>query len=109
MVQETQLLADNGGDAEGRSPASARPSWSTWPSSAPDSPGCPRTDSAKLGATVAVFEAETIGWGASSRNGGMVLTGPSWAVNQLISMYGRERTQAHVRCVSGVNGLRRSN
>jgi glycine/D-amino acid oxidase-like deaminating enzyme len=30
---------------------------------------------AKRGARVAVLEAETIGWGASSRNGGMVLTG----------------------------------
>ena len=30
---------------------------------------------AKRGANVAVLEAQTIGWGASSRNGGMVLTG----------------------------------
>ena len=30
---------------------------------------------AKRGAKVAVLENETIGWGASSRNGGMVLTG----------------------------------
>ena len=29
----------------------------------------------KKGAKVAVLESETIGWGASSRNGGMVLTG----------------------------------
>src|SRR5436309_13676811 len=48
---------------------------------------------AKRGASVAVLEAETIGWGASSRNGGMVLTGLKLGVNQLISMYGRERTQ----------------
>ena len=40
-----------------------------------------------------VLEAETIGWGASSRNGGMVLTGMKLGVNKLISMYGRERTQ----------------
>ncbi len=45
------------------------------------------------GANVVVLEAETIGWGASSRNGGMVLTGMKLGVNQLISMYGRERTQ----------------
>ncbi len=48
---------------------------------------------AQLGAKVAVLEAETIGWGASSRNGGMVLTGLKLGVNKLISMYGRERTQ----------------
>src|SRR6266581_2429543 len=48
---------------------------------------------AKRGAKVAVLEAETFGWGASSRNGGMVLTGMKLGVNKLISMYGRERTQ----------------
>src|SRR5271157_5455205 len=48
---------------------------------------------AKRGAKVVVFESETIGWGASSRNGGMVLTGMKLGVNQLISRYGRERTQ----------------
>src|ERR1700731_2202234 len=48
---------------------------------------------AKRGAKVAVLEAETIGWGASSRNGGMVLSGMKLGVNKLISMYGRERTQ----------------
>jgi glycine/D-amino acid oxidase-like deaminating enzyme len=48
---------------------------------------------AKRGTQVAVLEAETIGWGASSRNGGMVLTGLKLGVNKLISMYGRERAQ----------------
>src|ERR1700675_2736027 len=48
---------------------------------------------AKRGATVAVLEAETVGWGASSRNGGMVLTGMKLGVNKLISMYGRELTR----------------
>ena len=48
---------------------------------------------AKRGAKVGVLEAETIGWGASSRNGGMVLTGMKLGVNKLISMYGRERTR----------------
>jgi len=48
---------------------------------------------AKRGAKVAVLESETIGWGASSRNGGMVLTGMKLGVNQLISMYGRELTK----------------
>ena len=48
---------------------------------------------AKRGAKVVVLEAETIGWGASSRNGGMVLTGLKLGVNQLISKYGRELTR----------------
>ena len=48
---------------------------------------------AKRGAKVGVLETETIGWGASSRNGGMVLTGMKLGVNKLISMYGRERTR----------------
>ena len=48
---------------------------------------------AKRGARVAVLESETIGWGASSRNGGMVVTGMKLGVNQLVSKYGRERTQ----------------
>jgi glycine/D-amino acid oxidase-like deaminating enzyme len=45
---------------------------------------------AKRGATVAVLEAETVGWGASSRNGGMVLTGLKLGANTLISRYGKE-------------------
>ena len=48
---------------------------------------------ARRGANVAVLESETIGWGASSRNGGMVLTGMKLGVNQLISRYGRELTR----------------
>ena len=48
---------------------------------------------AQCGAKVAVLEAETIGWGASSRNGGMVLTGMKLGVNQLVSLYGGELTR----------------
>ena len=48
---------------------------------------------ARRGAKVAVLESETIGWGASSRNGGMVLTGMKLGVNKLISRYGRELTR----------------
>ncbi len=48
---------------------------------------------AKRGASVAVLEAETIGWGASSRNGGMVLTGLKLGVGKLISRYGLEATR----------------
>jgi glycine/D-amino acid oxidase-like deaminating enzyme len=42
------------------------------------------------GASVAMLETETIGWGASSRNGGMVLTGLKLPVSTLISHYGAE-------------------
>ncbi len=48
---------------------------------------------AKRGVGVAVFEAETLGWGASSRNGGMVLTGLKLPVTTLISRYGRGKVQ----------------
>jgi glycine/D-amino acid oxidase-like deaminating enzyme len=44
----------------------------------------------KRGARVAVLEAETIGWGASSRNGGMVLTGLKRSAEDLLKRYGRE-------------------
>jgi glycine/D-amino acid oxidase-like deaminating enzyme len=42
------------------------------------------------GAEVAVLEANTIGWGASSRNGGMVLTGMKLGVETLTKRYGLE-------------------
>jgi glycine/D-amino acid oxidase-like deaminating enzyme len=45
---------------------------------------------AKRAASVAVLEAETLGWGASGRNGGMVLTGMKLPVPTLIRRYGRE-------------------
>src|ERR1700682_904333 len=45
---------------------------------------------AKRGVKVAVLEAETFGWGASSRNGGMVLTGMKLPVPTLIKRYGGE-------------------
>jgi glycine/D-amino acid oxidase-like deaminating enzyme len=48
---------------------------------------------AKRGVRVAVLEAETLGWGASCRNGGMVLTGMKLPVPTLIARYGRELVQ----------------
>ena len=45
---------------------------------------------AKRGVKAVVLEAETFGWGASCRNGGMVLTGLKLPVPTLISRYGRE-------------------
>jgi glycine/D-amino acid oxidase-like deaminating enzyme len=48
---------------------------------------------AKRGVQVAVLEAETSGWGASSRNGGMVLTGLKLPVPTLIKRYGKQAVQ----------------
>jgi glycine/D-amino acid oxidase-like deaminating enzyme len=48
---------------------------------------------AKKGANVAVLEANTIGWGASSRNGGMVLTGMKLGIETLAKRYGMEATR----------------
>ena len=45
---------------------------------------------AKRGVNAVVLEAETFGWGASSRNGGMVLTGMKLPVPTLIKRYGRD-------------------
>lgn len=45
---------------------------------------------ARSGARVAVLEAETFGWGASSRNGGMVLTGLKLGMQTVRKRYGRE-------------------
>jgi glycine/D-amino acid oxidase-like deaminating enzyme len=45
---------------------------------------------AKQGVSVAVLESHSAGWGASSRNGGMVLTGLKLGATALISRYGKE-------------------
>ena len=47
----------------------------------------------RRGARVSVLEAETIGWGASSRNGGMVLTGLKLDAGTVESRYGAELTR----------------
>src|SRR5262252_10186603 len=48
---------------------------------------------AMRGVRVVLLEAETLGWGASCRNGGMVLTGLKLPVPTLIGRYGRELVQ----------------
>src|SRR6266404_7954506 len=45
---------------------------------------------ARGGASVAVFEAESVGFGASSRNGGMVLPGLKLGASELIRKYGKD-------------------
>src|SRR5215470_8296341 len=47
----------------------------------------------KRGAKVVVLESNTIGWGASSRNGGMVLTGLKLSPQTLADRYGLEMTR----------------
>jgi glycine/D-amino acid oxidase-like deaminating enzyme len=49
---------------------------------------------ARSGASTAVLEKETIGWGASSRNGGQVLTGLKVGASELLKRFGRERARA---------------
>ncbi|MBV8478532.1 MAG: FAD-binding oxidoreductase [Acidobacteria bacterium] len=62
----------------------------------------------KRGARVEVFEGETIGWGASSRNGGMVLSGLKLGVRQLISRYGREKAaQMYAASVAAIDCVER--
>src|ERR1700739_1376433 len=48
---------------------------------------------AQRGVRVVLLEAENLGWGASCRNGGMVLTGMKLPVPTLIKRYGREPVQ----------------
>jgi glycine/D-amino acid oxidase-like deaminating enzyme len=45
---------------------------------------------AKRGVKTAVLETEMAGWGASSRNGGMTLTGLKPSMQKVIAKYGRE-------------------
>lgn len=48
---------------------------------------------AKLGARVTLLEQMTLGWGASSRNGGMVLTGHKHGVVDMTRAFGIERAR----------------
>lgn len=48
---------------------------------------------ARSGATTLLFETQHIGWGASSRNGGQVLTGLKLDAPTLLKQYGRDRAR----------------
>ncbi len=49
---------------------------------------------AEKGLKVALFEAETIGFGASGRNGGQLIPGLRWSMREIDEEFGRERAQA---------------
>ena len=53
---------------------------------------------AKQGSNVIVLEAESIGWGASSRNGGMALTGLKLPMQTIIKRYGRSLARDLFQC-----------
>jgi glycine/D-amino acid oxidase-like deaminating enzyme len=53
---------------------------------------------AKRGVKVVALETETIGWGASSRNGGMALTGLKVPMQTIIKNYGRETARGLFQC-----------
>jgi glycine/D-amino acid oxidase-like deaminating enzyme len=52
---------------------------------------------AQQGASVTLLEAHTLGWGASTRNGGIVHPGYKWSPRQLIRRYGEEAGRALYR------------
>ncbi len=53
---------------------------------------------ARRGAKVAVLESNTAGWGASSRNGGMVLTGLKLSMETIFKRYGPDTAKQLFQC-----------
>jgi glycine/D-amino acid oxidase-like deaminating enzyme len=63
---------------------------------------------ARRGASVAVLEARAMGWGASSRNGGMVLAGLKLGASTLIARYDRDLARALFKAsVDAVDSVQR--
>lgn len=52
---------------------------------------------ARRGVAVTLLETHTLGWGASTRNGGIVHAGYKWSARQLIKRYGEETGKALYR------------
>ncbi|MEK7276478.1 MAG: FAD-binding oxidoreductase, partial [Chloroflexota bacterium] len=64
---------------------------------------------AKHGASVTLLERESLGWGASSRNGGMVLPGLKHGAGELLKSFGKTRARelyaaslASIECVETI-------
>jgi len=53
---------------------------------------------AKQGISVVVLESKAIGWGASSRNGGMALTGLKLPMQTVLKKYGRDLAKQLFQC-----------
>ena len=51
----------------------------------------------RRGVAVTLLEAHTLGWGASTRNGGIVHAGYKWSARQLVKRYGQETGAALYR------------
>ncbi len=49
---------------------------------------------ARRGVAVTLLEAHTLGWGASTRNGGIVHAGYKWSADQLVERYGADTAGA---------------
>jgi glycine/D-amino acid oxidase-like deaminating enzyme len=52
---------------------------------------------ARRGVAVTLLEAQTLGWGASTRNGGIVHAGYKWSADELIKRYGEGTGRALYR------------
>src|SRR5919198_6684191 len=52
---------------------------------------------AQQGARVVLVEARSLGWGASTRNGGIFPPGFKWGPTELVRRYGQERGRALYR------------
>ena len=62
---------------------------------------------AESGARVILLEAETIGFGASGRNGGQLIPGLRWSARELIAAFGLERARAiHALAMAAVERVK---
>src|SRR5688572_31910740 len=52
---------------------------------------------ARKGANVQVFERETVGWGASGRNGGMATGGLAIGLRDAVARYGFDTAKSYLR------------